>query len=169
MTFCWPISPFCMVQEVKSLEFQLLVLCQVSDDEVMKVSQWCRMFGLYTAQCNDKARGVCLLHWAGVPKGHSNQMALMATMMFSVLWRSLSSSVSAEGLEMSHFCHFWAFWPLLWWNILERGAAMTVWLQIFPSLAIACCTSHLCSLGDALFCSMVNSPLCSMVDSLLLW
>ena len=29
MTFCWPISPSCMAQGVKSLEVGLLVLCQV--------------------------------------------------------------------------------------------------------------------------------------------
>ena len=36
--------------------------------------------------------------------------------MVSVLDGPLSSSVLAEGLEMSHFCHFWAFWPLSQWN-----------------------------------------------------
>ena len=41
--------------------------------------------------------------------------------MVSVLERSLSSSVSAEGLEMSHLCHFWAFWPPLQWNICWMG------------------------------------------------
>ena len=108
MTFCWPISPSCTVQGVKSLELGCW--------SCVKCWWWWMMN-------NERLR--CIEALGASTWVVSLKVTLISGSishcMFSVSARSLSSSVSAWGLEMSHFCHFWAFWPLLRWNILKGG------------------------------------------------
>ena len=57
---------------------------------------------------------------------------------------------------MSHFCHFWAFWPLsLMKRLLDGHLPWQFGFKscpLWPLLAVC----HLSSLGDTLFCSMVD-------------
>ena len=47
---------------------------------------------------------------------------------------------------MSHFCHFWAFWPLSQWNILYRGCCHD---SLASNLSLSgCCLPSLASVAQ---------------------